>query len=87
MSSNDTATSTLDEATGASDGLMIEALGLSKYYGQFVAIEQVNFSVPSGQVAGTIDDLPSCKELIDRIVVEAEQKLAILSAAEAATQN
>ena len=51
MSSNDTATSTLDEATGASDGLMIEALGLSKYYGQFVAIEQVNFSVPSGQVA------------------------------------
>ena len=51
MSSNDTATSTLDEATAASDGLMIEAVGLSKYYGQFVAIEQVSYSVTGGQDA------------------------------------
>jgi NAD(P)H-dependent flavin oxidoreductase YrpB (nitropropane dioxygenase family) len=31
-----------------------------------------------GQVAGLIDDLPSCKELIDRIVREAEDVLARL---------
>ena len=32
----------------------------------------------SGQVAGLIDDLPSCAELIDRIMAEAEQCLARL---------
>jgi NAD(P)H-dependent flavin oxidoreductase YrpB (nitropropane dioxygenase family) len=31
-----------------------------------------------GQVAGLLDDLPSCKELIDRIVREAEETLARL---------
>ena len=30
---------------------MIEAIGLSKYYGQFVATEDVSFAVPRGQVA------------------------------------
>lgn len=33
----------------------------------------------SGQVVGMIEDLPSCAELIDRIVAEAEQTLARLS--------
>jgi hypothetical protein len=32
----------------------------------------------SGQVAGLIDDLPSCAELIARIMAEAEQCLARL---------
>jgi NAD(P)H-dependent flavin oxidoreductase YrpB (nitropropane dioxygenase family) len=27
--------------------------------------------LPSGQVVGVIDDLPTCKELIDRIVADA----------------
>lgn len=31
---------------------MIEAIGLSKFYGQFVATQNVTFSVPKGQVAG-----------------------------------
>ena len=35
--------------------------------------------LPSGQVAGTIDDLPSCEELIARIVQEAEQRLLFLA--------
>lgn len=30
---------------------MIEAQGLSKYYGPFIAVENVSFSVPRGQVA------------------------------------
>ncbi len=30
---------------------MIESKGLSKYYGQFVAIEDVTFSIPEGQIA------------------------------------
>ncbi len=34
----------------------------------------------SGQVVGVIDDLPSCQELIDRIIAEAETTLARLSA-------
>lgn len=35
--------------------------------------------LPSGQVAGVIDDLPSCAELINSIVAEAEQRLAALA--------
>ena len=34
--------------------------------------------MPAGQVAGLIDDLPSCAELIGRIMTEAEQRLASL---------
>ncbi|HEY1347818.1 MAG TPA: nitronate monooxygenase family protein [Streptosporangiaceae bacterium] len=34
--------------------------------------------MPSGQVAGLIDDLPSCAELIGRMITEAEQRLASL---------
>jgi NAD(P)H-dependent flavin oxidoreductase YrpB (nitropropane dioxygenase family) len=35
--------------------------------------------LPSGQVAGTIDDLPTCAELIARIVSEAEASLTALA--------
>ncbi|MEP5766251.1 MAG: nitronate monooxygenase [Halieaceae bacterium] len=35
--------------------------------------------LPSGQVAGVIDELLSCEELIKQIVVEAEQRLAALA--------
>lgn len=34
-----------------STGAMIEAIGLSKYYGPFAATQDVTFSVPRGQVA------------------------------------
>jgi NAD(P)H-dependent flavin oxidoreductase YrpB (nitropropane dioxygenase family) len=36
--------------------------------------------LPSGSVAGVIDDLPSCEELVARIIAEAERTLATLSA-------
>ena len=39
--------------------------------------------LPSGQVAGLITDLPTCKELIDRIVNEADARLAALCSASA----
>ena len=35
--------------------------------------------LPSGQVVGLIDDLPSCADLISRIVTEAEERLAALT--------
>ena len=35
--------------------------------------------LPSGQVAGVIDELLSCKDLIDSIVEQAEQRLALLA--------
>ena len=35
--------------------------------------------LPSGQVAGTIDDLPTCADLIARIVSEAEASLTTLA--------
>ena len=35
--------------------------------------------LPSGQVAGVIDELLSCEELINSIVTEAEQRLALLA--------
>ena len=34
--------------------------------------------MPSGQVTGLIEDLPSCAELIGRIMTEAERRLAVL---------
>jgi NAD(P)H-dependent flavin oxidoreductase YrpB (nitropropane dioxygenase family) len=34
--------------------------------------------MPSGQVAGLIDDLPSCADLVARIVAEAEHRIAAL---------
>jgi NAD(P)H-dependent flavin oxidoreductase YrpB (nitropropane dioxygenase family) len=35
--------------------------------------------MPSGQVTGLIEDLPSCAELVARIMTEAEQRLASLA--------
>jgi NAD(P)H-dependent flavin oxidoreductase YrpB (nitropropane dioxygenase family) len=35
--------------------------------------------LPSGQVAGVIDELLSCEELINAIVLEAEQRLSLLA--------
>ena len=35
--------------------------------------------LPSGMVSGVIDDRPSCAELIERIIAEAEQTLAALA--------
>ena len=49
--STETESGALDDPAPATDGAMIEAVGLSKYYGQSVAIEDVSFSVPGGQVA------------------------------------
>jgi NAD(P)H-dependent flavin oxidoreductase YrpB (nitropropane dioxygenase family) len=34
----------------------------------------------AGQCIGGISDIPSCKDLIDRIIAEAEQTLASLNA-------
>jgi len=34
--------------------------------------------LPSGQVAGVIDELPTCRELIDRIITEADERLLAL---------
>jgi NAD(P)H-dependent flavin oxidoreductase YrpB (nitropropane dioxygenase family) len=34
--------------------------------------------MPSGQVAGLIDDLPACAELIARVMADAERRLAFL---------
>jgi NAD(P)H-dependent flavin oxidoreductase YrpB (nitropropane dioxygenase family) len=36
--------------------------------------------LPAGQVVGLIDDLPSCAELIDRVMTEADERLARLTA-------
>ena len=41
--------------------------------------------LPSGQVAGVITDLPTCAELIARIVAEAEERLSALAGGAART--
>jgi NAD(P)H-dependent flavin oxidoreductase YrpB (nitropropane dioxygenase family) len=43
--------------------------------------------LPSGQVAGVIDDLPSCADLIGAIVAQAEQRLTQLALRVASAQN
>jgi ABC-2 type transport system ATP-binding protein len=39
------------KASQHAGGSMIEAIGLSKYFGQFLATQDVSFAVPKGQVA------------------------------------
>jgi NAD(P)H-dependent flavin oxidoreductase YrpB (nitropropane dioxygenase family) len=41
--------------------------------------DPVNGYLPSGTVAGVIDDLPTCAELVERIMHEAELTLAALA--------
>jgi NAD(P)H-dependent flavin oxidoreductase YrpB (nitropropane dioxygenase family) len=41
--------------------------------------DPVHGYLPSGTVAGVIDDMPSCEELVQRIMAEAEQTLAALA--------
>jgi NAD(P)H-dependent flavin oxidoreductase YrpB (nitropropane dioxygenase family) len=41
--------------------------------------DPVHGYLPSGTVAGVIDDRPTCAELIDRIVAEAEATLRRLA--------
>jgi hypothetical protein len=36
----------------------------------------------SGQVVGVIDDLPTCRQLVDRILADAELTLARLTTSE-----
>jgi NAD(P)H-dependent flavin oxidoreductase YrpB (nitropropane dioxygenase family) len=44
--------------------------------------DPVHGYLPSGSVAGVLDDRPTCAELVARIVAEAERTLARLSRAE-----
>ena len=53
---------------GEHDGAMIEAIGLSKYYGKFVAIEDVSFSVPRGQVAAFLGPNGAGKSTLFRVL-------------------
>lgn len=43
--------SSAEKSAASSKQEMIEAIGLSKFYGQFTATKNVSFSVPQGQVA------------------------------------
>jgi len=38
------------ETARTNDGAMIEADGLTKYYGEFIAIQDVSFRVPRGEI-------------------------------------
>ena len=53
---------------GASSPAMIEAVGLSKYYGAFVAIENINFSIPSGQIVAFLGPNGAGKSITMRIL-------------------
>jgi NAD(P)H-dependent flavin oxidoreductase YrpB (nitropropane dioxygenase family) len=41
--------------------------------------QPANGVLPSGQVAGVIDELLTCEDLINAIVTEAEQRLSLLA--------
>ena len=53
MAESESTTDVYNEASSAAESgqtAMIEAVGLSKFYGQFAATRDVSFSVPRGQV-------------------------------------
>ncbi len=54
--------------TEASSPAMIEAAGLSKYFGSFVAIEDINFSIPSGQIVAFLGPNGAGKSTTMRIL-------------------
>jgi NAD(P)H-dependent flavin oxidoreductase YrpB (nitropropane dioxygenase family) len=49
--------------------------------------DPVHGYLPSGTVTGVIEDLPTCKELVARIVAEAEQTLALLAGEAQSTED
>jgi ABC-2 type transport system ATP-binding protein len=54
--------------TEASSPAMIEAVGLSKYFGSFVAIEDINFSIASGQIVAFLGPNGAGKSTTMRIL-------------------
>ena len=52
----------------ASSPAMIKAVGLSKYYGAFVAIEDINFSIPGGQIVAFLGPNGAGKSTTMRIL-------------------
>jgi ABC-2 type transport system ATP-binding protein len=42
--------SSMDQASSNASKIMIEAQGLTKYYGPFVATEDITFAIPEGQI-------------------------------------
>jgi len=52
----------------ASNGAMIEARGLSKYYGSFVAIKDISFSIPKGQIVAFLGPNGAGKSTTMRIL-------------------
>jgi len=52
----------------ASPPAMIEAVGLSKYFGSFVAIEDINFSIPGGQIVAFLGPNGAGKSTTMRIL-------------------
>jgi len=54
--------------TEASSPAMIEAVGLGKYFGSFVAIEDINFSIPSGQIVAFLGPNGAGKSTTMRIL-------------------
>lgn len=62
------------EATNASKQEMM-AFGYGKMHRAFVEGDEEEGSIMVGQVCGLIDDVPTCAELMDRMVEEAHQAL------------
>jgi len=54
--------------TQESAKVMIEAKGLSKYYGPFVAIKDISFSIPEGQIAAFLGPNGAGKTTIMRLL-------------------
>ncbi len=51
-----------------SNGSMIEARGLTKYYGAFVAIEDISFSIPKGQLVAFLGPNGAGKSTVMKIL-------------------
>ena len=51
-----------------SSPVMIEAKGLSKYFGPFVAIEDISFSIPAGQIVAFLGPNGAGKSTTMRIL-------------------
>ncbi len=54
--------------TESSEAAMIEARGLSKYYGPFVAIKDISFSIPKGQIVAFLGPNGAGKSTTMRIL-------------------
>ena len=67
-----------DTAVVTTPAAMIEAHGLSKYYGPFVAVQDASFSIPEGQIVAFLGPNGAGKTTLMRMLTGARTRRSLI---------